>query len=192
LLERLRRAPTVTTGEAAGEASGDAVRALVAVLVPLVAQIQKLTSAIAQAMQVHPDGPTIMSFPRAGCTNAAPILAELGQERLRFQSAEHLAAEAGVVPVTRESGKHRTVTFRWACNKRLRQAVTMFADNSRRASPWAQQIYQRALARGCDHPHAVRIVARAWPRDNRCHSGNATVTVPTARRFFIWCDPFVR
>jgi len=159
LLDRLRRAPTVTTGEAAAEASGDAVRAVVGVLGPLVAHIQKLTNAIAQAMQVHPDGAIIMSFPRAGCTNAAQILAELGQERLRFQSAEHLAAEAGVVPVTLESGKHRGVTFRWACNKRLRQAITMFADNSRRASPWAAQIYQRALARGCDHPHAVRILA---------------------------------
>ena len=164
LLDRLRRAPTVTTGEAAAEASGDAVRAVVAVLGPLVAHIQKLTNAIAQAMQVHPDGSIIMSFPRAGCTNAAQILAELGQERLRFQSAEHLAAEAGVVPVTLESGKHRGVTFRWACNKRLRQAITMFADNFRRASPWAAQIYQRALARGCDHPHAVRILARAWLR----------------------------
>lgn len=164
LLDRLRRAPTVSTGEAAVEASGEAVRALVAVLEPLVAQIQKLTSAIAQAMQVHPDGALIMSFPRAGCTNAAQILAELGQDRLRFQSAEHLAAEAGVVPVTLESGKHRGVTFRWACNKRLRRAITTFADNSRRASPWAAQIYQRALARGCDHPHAVRILARAWLR----------------------------
>jgi len=164
LLERLRSAPTVTVGEANTEACGDAVRSLVAVLVPLVPQIQKLTSAIAQAMRVHPDGAVLMSFPRVGCTNAAQILAELGQERLRFPSAEQLAAEAGVVPVTLESGKHRGVSFRWACNKRLRRAVTIFADNSRRASPWAAQVYQRALARGCDHPHAIRILARAWLR----------------------------
>ena len=164
LLERLRRAPTVIVGEANTEASGEAVRALVTVLVDLVAQIQKLTSAIAQAMRVHPDGAIVMSFPRAGCTNAAQILAELGQERLRFPSVERLAAEAGVVPVTVESGKHRGVTFRWACNKRLRRAITIFADNSRRASPWAAQIYQRAQARGCDHPHAIRILARAWLR----------------------------
>ena len=164
LLERLRRAPTVIVGEANTEASGEVVRALVTVLVDLVAQIQKLTSAIAQAMRVHPDGAIVMSFPRAGCTNAAQILAELGQERLRFPSVERLAAEAGVVPVTVESGKHRGVTFRWACNKRLRRAITIFADNSRRASPWAAQIYQRAQARGCDHPHAIRILARAWLR----------------------------
>ena len=76
LLERLRRAPTVIVGEANMEASGEAVRALVTVLVDLVAQIQKLTNAIAHAMRVHPDGAIVMSFPRAGCTNAAQILAE--------------------------------------------------------------------------------------------------------------------
>jgi len=48
-----------------------------------------------------------------------------------------VAALAGLCPVTKESGKHRAVHFRWACNKRFRQAITTFADNSRHASPWA-------------------------------------------------------
>jgi hypothetical protein len=56
------------------------------------------------------------------------------------------------------------VVFRWACNKRLRQAVTTLADNSRHASPWAAAGYARARARGGDHPHAIRILARAWLR----------------------------
>jgi hypothetical protein len=38
------------------------------------------------------------------------------------------------------------------------------ADNSRHASPWAADIYARARKRGCNHPHAVRILARAWAR----------------------------
>ena len=54
--------------------------------------------------------------------------------------------------------------FRWACNTRFRNAMTTFADNSRHASPWAADIYQRAIARGHDHPHAIRILARAWVR----------------------------
>jgi transposase len=105
-----------------------------------------------------------MSFPRAGRINAAQMLAELGNERQRFTSYEHLAAEAGVAPVTQASGKYRAVTFRWACNKRLRRALTTFADNSRHASHWAAHVYQQARARGCDHPHATRILARAWLR----------------------------
>ena len=39
-----------------------------------------------------------------------------------------------------------------------------FANGSRMADPWAADIYQRAVARGCRHPHAIRILARAWIR----------------------------
>jgi transposase len=96
--------------------------------------------------------------------SGAGELAELGDDRARFPTDDQLAAEAGVAPVTRASGKHRGVTFRWACNKRFRQALTTFADNSRHASTWAAAIYARARARGCDHPHTIRILARAWVR----------------------------
>ncbi len=164
LLARLYRAPAGHVGESEMEANGELVRALVAVLEPLVAQIQRLTAAIEHAIAAHADGPVFTSFPRAGRLNAAQIFAEIGDDRRRFISAEHLAAEAGVAPVTYESGKHRGVAFRWACNKRLRRALTTFADNSRRDSPWAAAVYARACARGCDHPHAVRILARAWLR----------------------------
>ncbi len=164
LLERLRSAPTGLCGEAESEAKGELVRVLVRVLEPLVVQLVKLSSAVEHAVAVHPDGPLVTSLPRAGRINAAQILAELGDDRLRFSSDDQLAAEAGVAPVTHASGKHRGVSFRFACNKRLRQALTCFADNSRHGSPWAADVYRRARARGCDHPHAVRIVARAWLR----------------------------
>lgn len=164
LLARLHAAPPSPLGDNEAEAAGDLVRSLVAVLLPLVGQIQQLTAAIAAALHQHPDAPVVQTLPRSGTVNAAQILAELGDDRRRFLSAEHLAAEAGVVPVTHASGKHHGVTFRWACNKRLRAAVTTFADNSRHASAWAATVYRRALDRGCDHPHAIRILARAWIR----------------------------
>jgi transposase len=106
----------------------------------------------------------VQSLPRSGAVNAAQILAELGDDRARFPTAEQLAAEAGLAPVTHASGQHRAVVFRWACNKRLRRAFIIFADNSRYASRWAVLVYQRARARGCRHPHAIRILARAWAR----------------------------
>jgi transposase len=164
LLERLRAAPAGQNGELEAEAKGDCVRTLVAVLKPLVAQLQAMTSAVEHAVEAHPDGKVVTSLFRAGRVCAAQILAELGDDRVRFASAEHLAAEAGVAPITRESGKHRAVGFRWACNKRLRAALTCLADSSRKTSPWAAALYQRAVARGCDHPHACRILARAWCR----------------------------
>lgn len=164
LLARLRGAPAGCAGEAEAEIKGELVRALAAVLGPLVAEIAKLTARLEHAVAALADGKIVMSFPRAGRVNAAQILAELGDVRERFQTEDHLAAEAGVCPVTHASGKSRGVVFRWACNHRLRAAITCFADNSRHSSPWAAEIYAAARARGCDHPHATRILARAWIR----------------------------
>lgn len=164
LLARLKAAPRGLASAAEAEAKGVLVRALAGVLAPLGTQIGALTKRIEQDVAALPDGPILMSFPRAGRLCAAQILAELGDVRERFQSADHLAAEAGVCPVTHQSGKSRGVVFRWACNHRLRRAITCFADNSRHACPWAGDIYERARQRGCPHPHAVRILARAWIR----------------------------
>jgi len=164
LLERLRAAPVGHAGEAEREAKGELVRALARTLHSLVEQLGQLTRRIEHTVAALPDGRLIMSFPRAGKICAAQILAELGDVRARFQTNDQLAAEAGVAPVTYESGKSRGVGWRWACNKRLRAALTCFADNSRRQSPWAADVYLRARKRGCDHPHAVRVLARAWVR----------------------------
>ena len=164
VLTRLRSAACGVAGEAEAEAKGEMVRALARSLESIVAQLAKLTSRIEHTVAELPEGRIVMSFPRAGKICAAQITAELGDVRARFQSEDHLAAEAGVAPVTYQSGRSRGVGWRWACNKRLRAAVTCFADNSRHASPWAALVYRRARERGCKHPHAVRILARAWLR----------------------------
>ncbi|MDX1647597.1 MAG: transposase [Longimicrobiales bacterium] len=137
---------------------------LVAALRSLVAEIRKLDGLIAAQLAQHPDGELLQSFPRTGTINAAQILAELGDDRLRFPTLDQLAAEAGVPPLTYSSGKHRGVSFRFACNKRLRRALTTWADNSRHGHPWAFAVYRNARQRGCDHPHAIRILARSWLR----------------------------
>lgn len=194
LLARLRAAPVSATGELEAEAKGECVRALVAVLRPLVGQVQTLTAAVEHAVEAHPDGHVVTSLFRSGRVCAAQILAELGDDRVRFASAEHLAAEAGVAPITRESGKHRAVGFRWACNKRLRAALTCLADSSRKTSPWGAALYQRARDRGCDHPHACRILARAWcrvlwtcwqkrvPYDPKKHAAARAFAAPAAEK----------
>lgn len=164
LLARLRAGANASAGAAIAGAMRNVVCSLVAVLTPLVEQIAELTRGIEHAVEDMPDGRIVMSFPRAGRLCAAQILAELGDVRERFATAEQLAAEAGAVPVTYESGKSRGVRFRWACNHRLRRAVTCLADNSRHASSWANTVYAAARARGCDHPHAIRVLARAWLR----------------------------
>ena len=164
LLTRLRAAVLPRVGELEAEAKGQLAVMLASILERLITKLQELTSRIEHDVAELPEGRIVMSLPRSGRINAAQIVVELGDQRARFDSPEHLAAEAGVVPITYASGKQRGVVFRWACNHRLRHAVTTFADNSRHASPWAADVYRRARARGCDHPHATRIVARSWLR----------------------------
>jgi transposase len=164
LLQRLRLAPVSPCHELEMEAKGELVHALARTLTHLVEQIRNLTCRIEHDVAANPDGQILMSFPRAGRVCAAQILAELGDVRERFPSDDQLAAEAGVAPVTYASGKSKSVTFRWACNHRLRAALTCLADNSRHANAWAASVYAKARTRGCDHPHAIRILARAWLR----------------------------
>jgi transposase len=164
LLTRLRSAPQGLCGALECEAKGELVRCLATVLTSLVEQLRQLSSRIEHEVAALEDGQHLMSFPRIGRINAAQLLAELGSVRARFPSESALACEAGVSPVTRQSGKSRAVVFRWACNKRLRFALTTFADNSRHASPWAAGVYSKARVRGIDHPHAIRVLARAWVR----------------------------
>jgi len=164
LLRRLRSAPAGATDPAVTRALRDTVGALVGVLTALNAAIKSLGTSVAAQLGEHPDGAIFTSLPRSGQINAAQVLAEWGDCRQAYETPDAVAALAGVTPVTKASGKHHAVHFRWACNKRFRRAITIFADNSRHASPWAAQIYRNAIAAGKDHPHAVRILARAWIR----------------------------
>jgi len=164
LLTRLRAAPAGTTGAAVTEALRDAVLAAVGVLTALNASVKTLDRSVAAHLGEHPDGAIFTSLPRSGQVNAAQVLAEWGDCRQAYDGPDSVAALAGCTPITSQSGKHRSVQFRWACNKRFRVAMTTFADNSRHASPWAAKTYSDARASGKDHPHAIRILARAWIR----------------------------
>lgn len=166
LLERLRNAPTGSCGETEVEARRAIVLALVATLRPLVEQIRLLSSQIAGAVRAHPDGEIFLALfrdPKSSVT-AAGLVAEIGDNRARYPSADALAADAGMAPVAVESGKRRAATFRRGCDHRLRGHFATLADSTRHWHPWAGDVYTRARARGCDHPHAIRILGRAWAR----------------------------
>jgi len=166
LLERLRTAPQARAGELETEARRAVVLGLVATLKPLVEQIKLLTSQIRGALDQHPDGTIFRSLFRdpKSVVTAAELIAEIGDRRDRYDTRARLEARAGQSPVAVESGKKKVASFRWACNKTLRDAVSVLADSSRHHNPRAQKIYNDAIARGCDHPHAIRILGRAWLR----------------------------
>ena len=161
LCRRLETAPAGLTGPEA-EARAAVTLAFVRLLISVREQLTELDARIAEQLALHPDGAIFTSFPRAGQVRAATLLAEIGDVRERFPTPESLACLAGAAPSTRQSGQHRAVTFRFACDKKLRDAVIDFAQDSRFANPWAAELYRRAIERHKTHPHAARILARAW------------------------------
>ena len=157
---RLTSAPRGIHGD--GGARAAITHALVVAITTINAAIAELVDRIEEQLAAHPDQAVFTSLPRSGQVRAARLLAEIGDARGRFPTPEALTCLAGVAPATRQSGRIRTVGFRWAADNQLRDAVCDFAGDSRHANPWAAELYRRARARGHTHPHAVRILARAW------------------------------
>ena len=164
LFAHLRQAPAGHPDGPAADAAEVITVELIALLTSLRERITAIEARIDHALAAHADAAVFTSLPRSGSVRAATLLAEIGDARGRFPTDEALAAAAGISPSTRASGRAHYVAFRRGCNHRLRQAVVDFADGSRAANPWAQDVYARARARGHNHAHAVRVLARAWLR----------------------------
>jgi transposase len=166
LVARLRRAPRGRAGGLEAEARRGIVLALVATLRPLVARIRELERELAHAIRSHPDGQIFLSLfrdPRSVIC-AATLLAEIGDSRPRYPTSEALAADGGMSAVAVESGKRKTAAFRWACDKRLRNALATLSDTTRHHNAWAGDLYTGARIRGHDHQRAIRTLGRAWTR----------------------------
>ncbi|MBV9671367.1 MAG: IS110 family transposase, partial [Verrucomicrobia bacterium] len=71
------------------------------------------------------------SLPGAGPKIAPRLLAEIGDDRQRFEgNGQALQSFGGTAPVTVRSGKKRQVHQRWACDKYLRHAIHLFSEQT--------------------------------------------------------------
>jgi transposase len=120
--------------------------------------------AIAVAFRVHPDAQLFQSLPGTGLITAATLLAEIGADRARFPSAASLLAEAGLAPVTRQSGNLRRVGFRYAAKHHLRAAWSMWMLTLSRTHPWSAAAYTELRERGHRHNRAARSLGARWER----------------------------
>lgn len=136
--------------------------ALVKQLQLLEKQLQEYRKAIEAMFARHPDHDIFGSLPGLGAKTPPRLLAEIGTIRERFNNPQSLQAYAGTAPVTRQSGKYRSVVFRLGCNKHLRSAVNWLADHSRDACVWAQVYYQRKIDQGKSHSCALRCLGQRW------------------------------
>jgi len=148
--EQMRQLPLVE------QAMGRQTTALLGQLEAACASASDLQAAAIESFNQHPDAGIITSFPGLGALTGARVLAETGDDRSRFQDAKGLKAYAGAAPITRASGKTRSVTHRKVKNNRLAAAGYTWAFAALTASPGARAHYDRRRDHGDRHTAAQR------------------------------------
>jgi transposase len=138
------------------QAMGRQALALLGQLDAACAAASDLEQAAAESFNLHPDAGIITSFPGLGALTGARVLAEIGDDRSRFQDAKGLKAYAGAAPITRASGKSKSVTCRRVKNNRLNAAGYIWAFSALTASPGARAHYDRRKDAGDRHAAAQR------------------------------------
>jgi transposase len=149
-IEQMRQLPLVE------QAMGRQTTALLRQLDAACASASDLEAAAVESFNQHPDAGIITSFPGLGPLTGARVLAEIGDDRSRFQDARGLKAYAGSAPITRASGKTRSVTHRRVKNNRLAAAGYTWAFAALTASPGARAHYDRRRGHGDRHTAAQR------------------------------------
>jgi len=164
LIDEIRSATLLSRDRALIEPAAVMVKAL-AQQIPLLQQaIADLEAKIEAEMNRHPDAELFTALPGAGKALAPRLLAAFGSQRDRFASAEEVATLSGIAPVTKQSGKSRSVHRRFACPKFLRQTFHEFADHARKWCPWSRAYYRLQRNRGMQHHAALRKLAYRWIR----------------------------
>jgi len=137
-------------------AFGRQLKALIGQLGAACAAETELADAVEEAFNLHRDAPILTSFPGIGAVVGARILAEIGDDRTRFADARAVKAYAGSAPVTRASGRSRSVSSRRIKNQRLAAAGYVWAFASLRPSAGARAHYDRRRSNGDTHTEALR------------------------------------
>jgi len=151
--QQLAQPPQVTAASAA------VVRSLIAVITTLSEQIKVLERQVDAHFSQHPDAEIIASQPGLGPILGARVLAESGDDPARYASAKARKNYAGTSPITRASGKKKTVLARHVHNDRLIDALMSQAFTALRVSPGARAYHDLQRARGAGHNPALRQLA---------------------------------
>jgi transposase len=153
------RAEHLTQPDVVVAAYGAIVRSTIAVLAVLNEQIATLQEQVEAHFGQHPDAEVLLSQPGLGQILGARVLAEFGDADDRYISAKARKNYAGTSPITRASGKRKTVMARYVHNDRLMDALDSQAFAALTASPGARAYYDSIRARKVGHRAALRQLA---------------------------------
>jgi len=162
LWEKLNQ-PQLKVPEHVVRAKAQLLRVLLAQLEPLRNAVESYNERVRSFFASMPAAELVKALPGAKTgTIVATLWAELGDAKDRWESFRHLQAEAGVVPVTKASGKSRVVQFRFSCNKVMRHAAYWLAFVSLNRTEWANHYYRDQRAKGHSHHQALRALGAKW------------------------------
>lgn len=128
----------------------------------LMDEIQSYEKEIKKLLESHPDANIFLSLPGSGDIISARFIAELGDNRDRYEKAEDVQAESGSAPITIQSGKKKYVRFRRSCKKPFRNTIHTFAFCSISKCAWAREHYDQQITAGKTHSQAVRSLSNKW------------------------------
>jgi transposase len=155
-LHTILRRPHLRQDSLVEQAMGVQALRLLATLVAECASVEHLSTAVEVAFRQHPDHQVITSFPGIADQGGARLLAEIGDDRMRFTDARSLKAFAGAAPVTRASGRSLVVSQRRIKNDRLAAVGFTWSLAALSLSPGARAHYDRRRAAGDGHTAAFR------------------------------------
>ena len=153
----LRTPQLAQPGELAA-AYAAAVVALTKVIAAFSEQIAVLEQQVSASFRQHPAAGIYLSQPGLGPLLAARVLGEFGDDPHRYATAKGRKNYASTSPITRASGKKKTIMARYARNALLADTVHWWAFCSLNASPGARAYYDELRARGKSHTTALRQV----------------------------------
>jgi transposase len=163
-LEEIRTAIPATTDAAVLASCSTAIAAWAALLKQLLVAIAVYDEKIDTLARAHPDYALMNSFPGAGPALTPRLIAAMGSQRERYQTADEVQCYSGIAPVVASSGQQRWVHWRWACPKFLRQTFHEWALHSIAYSDWAREYYEQQRAKGKRRNTAIRSLAFKWIR----------------------------
>jgi transposase len=142
---------------------------LVQMLLAVEKQLGLYRQRIEELFSRHPDHDLFGSLPGAGPKLAPRLLSEIGDDRERFGGEpQGLQCLAGTAPVTRRTGKAHAnpprwpCHQRWACDKHLRHAIHLFAEQTLTRCAGAEIYYRHHRDKGRSHADALRRLGQRW------------------------------
>ena len=146
-------------------AGTQAVEEIVPVLASRIRQLreqrEQLAAKVETLLEDHPLLTVLTSMPGIAVRTASQILLAISGDITRFNSAAHLAAYAGIAPVTRRSGTSiRGEHPARGGNKRLKNALWQTSFIAAFHDPESHAYYQRKRNEGKRHNAAIICLAR--------------------------------